>query len=267
MKKKKQSKIKNKSGANEWAEIRLNFITGCKNGCKYCYIGSISGRFKKSNAADRKNERVRLHDLQKKIKKYDTLVMFPSAHDITPEHLEESITFLDKILKAGNEVLVVTKPHLQCVQRICQEFESYKEKIIFRFTIGSADDSVLKFWEPNAPSFKERFDSLKYAYGSGFQTSISCEPMLDNKVEAVIEKVLPYVTDTVWIGKAKNFIGKTGRGRLDFNGENDPVTLARAKELIEWQSDKNILELYNLYKDNPKISWKDTISKIIPGKD
>ena len=58
-------------------------------------------------------------------------------------------------------------------------------------------------------------------------------------------------------------IGKTGRGRLDFNGENDPVTLARAKEIIEWQSDGNILERYNLYKDNPKIRWKESISKII----
>lgn len=257
----------NNFGTKEWAPFTLNFITGCGNSCKYCFAKSRSAQYKKVNAADWSQEQVRQHDLKKKIRKYDTRVMFPSTHDIRPEHLEESIIFLGKILKAGNEVLVVTKPHLQCIQRICQEFESYKEKIIFRFTIGSADDSVLKFWEPNAPSFKERFDSLKYAYSSGFQTSVSCEPMLDNKIEAVIEKVLPYVTETVWIGKANYLISKTGRGRLDFNGENDPVTLAKAKELMEWQSDANILELYNLYKVNPKIRWKESISKIIPGKD
>ena len=267
MKRKKQSKIKNKSGTKEWAPVSLNFINGCGNNCKYCYGRSGSAKYKKVKADDWQNEQVRQHDLEKKIRKYDSMIMFPSTHDIRPEHLEESITFLGKILKAGNEVLIVTKPHLQCIRRICQEFEFYKDKIIFRFTIGSADDSVLKFWEPNAPSFNERFDSLKYAYRSGFQTSVSCEPMLDNNIEAVVEKVLPYVTETIWIGKANYLIGKTGRGRLDFNGENDPVTLASAKELIEWQSDKNILELYNLYKDNPKIRWKESISKIIPGKD
>jgi hypothetical protein len=90
--------------------------------------------------------------------------------------------------------------------------------------------------------------------------------MLDNNIEAVLEKVLPYVTETVWIGKANYLIGKTGRGRLDFNGENDSVTLARAKQLIEWQSDENILKLYNLYKDNPQIRWKESISKVIPDK-
>jgi DNA repair photolyase len=257
----------NKFGTKEWAPVSLNFIAGCGNSCKYCFAKASSTKYKKGNAANWKNEQVRQHDLQKKIKKYDSMVMFPSTHDIRPEHLEESIIFLGKILKTGNEVLVVTKPHLQCIRRICQEFESYKDKIIFRFTIGSADDSVLKFWEPNAPSFTERFDSLKYAYGSGFQTSVSCEPMLDNKIEAVVEKVLPYVTETVWIGKANYLIGKTGRGRLDFNGENDPITLARAKELIEWQSNENILKLYDLYKDNPQIRWKESISKVIPGKD
>ena len=258
---------KNKFGTKEWAPVSLNFITGCGNSCKYCFAKASSTKYKKGNAANWKNEQVRQHDLKKKIRKYDSMVMFPSTHDIRPEHLEESIIFLGKILKAGNEVLVVTKPHLQCIQRICQEFEYYKDKILFRFTIGSADDSVLKFWEPNAPSFKERIDSLKYAYKTGFQTSVSCEPMLDDKIHSVIEKVLPYVTETLWIGKANYLIGKTGRGRLDFNDENDPVTLARAKELIEWQSDENILELYNLYKDNPKIRWKESISNVIPGHD
>ena len=250
-------------GTNEWAPVTLNYANGCGNNCKYCYARSGSAKYKKVNAADWQNEQIRQHDLEKKIKKYDTMVMFPSTHDIRPEHLEESIIFLGKILKAGNEVLVVTKPHLQCIQRICQEFKHYKDKIIFRFTIGSADDSVLKFWEPNAPSFSERLDSLKYAYNNGFQTSVSCEPMLDNHIDAVLEKVLSYVTETIWIGKANYLIGKTGRGRLDFNGENDSDTLAKARELIEWQSDKYILELYNLYKDNPKIRWKESISKII----
>ena len=99
-------------------------------------------------------EIIRQKDLDKKIKKYPKMVMFPSSHDIRPIHLSESIQMLDKILKAGNEVLVTSKPHFECIERICNTFQEYKDKILFRFTIGSTDSRILKFWETNAPSFR-----------------------------------------------------------------------------------------------------------------
>jgi len=117
-------------------------------------------RYKRSTPDTWKNETVREHDLKKKIKHYEKRVMYPSSHDIRPEHLSENMEFLRHILEAGNEVLIVSKPHLVCIKAICKEFEKYKEKILFRFTIGSADDAVLKFWEPNAPGFMERLACL-----------------------------------------------------------------------------------------------------------
>jgi len=173
------------------------------------------------------------------------------------------LEFLRHILEAGNEVLIVSKPHLVCIKAICKEFEKYKDKILFRFTIGSADDAVLKFWEPNAPGFKERLACLKLAYKKGFGASVSCEPMLDNNIDKVIKKCSPYVTETIWVGKINHLIGVTGRGRLDFNGHNDPATLAKAEELVEWQSDENILKLVERYKNNPMIRWKESIKRII----
>jgi hypothetical protein len=220
-------------------------------------------RYKRSTPATWKSEMVRQHDLYKKIKKYDHRIMYPSAHDIHPNHLEENMIFLNNILTAGNEVLIVSKPHLEVIKEICSRFVSYKNKILFRFSIGSADDNVLKFWEPNAPDFNERLDSLKWAFKEGFQTSISCEPMLDNHIEDVIDKVEPYVTETIWIGKINRLLGKTGRGRLDFNGHNDPNTLLKAHELIDWQSDDNIIALYEKYKNDPQIMWKESIKRII----
>jgi DNA repair photolyase len=189
--------------------------------------------------------------------------MYPSSHDIRPEHLAENMEFLKHILDAGNEVLIVSKPHLVCIKAICKGFEKYKDKILFRFTIGSADDAVLKFWEPNAPGFKERLACLKWAHKKGYGTSVSCEPMLDNNIDKVIKKVSPYVSETIWIGKINHLIGVTGRGRLDFNGHNDPETLAKAHELIAWQSDENIIRLYEKYDDNAKIRWKESIKRII----
>jgi len=201
-----------------------------------------------------------------KVTKSDLVrVMYPSAHDIRPEHLQENMEFLSHILEAGNEVLIVSKPHLICIKEICKKFAAYKDKILFRFTIGSADDGVLKFWEPGAPGFKERIECLKWAHKKDFATSVSCEPMLDNNIEKVVKKVSPYVTETIWIGKINHLIGVTGRGRLDFNGHTDPGTLAKAYELIAWQLDENILKLYEKYKLDPKIMWKESIKKVIEG--
>lgn len=259
------AKEKNKSewGTREWAPNTLNCITGCGNDCRYCYSKEMSIRYGRSTPGSWKNELVRKDDLSKHIKKYDARVMYPSSHDIRPEHLQENLEFLRHILEAGNEVLVVSKPHLVCIKAICDQFAEYKDKILFRFTVGSADDTVLKFWEPNAPGFKERLASLKWTHKKGFETSVSCEPMLDNKIDKVIKRVSPYVTETIWIGKINHLIGVTGRGRLDFNGHNDPVTLAKAQELIVWQSDDQIMKLYERYKNDPKIMWKESIKKVL----
>ncbi len=39
--------------------------------------------------------------------------------------------------------------------------------------------------------------------------------------------------------------------------------MSRAEELISIQSNKKIGELYEKYKDNTKIEWKDSIKKVV----
>jgi hypothetical protein len=58
-------------------------------------------------------------------------------------------------------------------------------------------------------------------------------------------------------------VGVTGRGRLDFNGHNDPVAIAKAQELISWQSDDAMMSLYKKYQNNKMIRWKESIQKVI----
>jgi len=134
----------------------------------------------------------------------------------------------------------------------------FKDQFIFRFTVGSSNSDTLRFWEPGAPDFEERLASLKYAHWKGYQTSVSCEPMLDDNIQDVVEKVLPYVTETVWIGKPNML-----KSRLSINGHNDEETMARADDLLQSMSDQFIWDLYDRYKEEPKIRWKDSISKII----
>ena len=128
-------------------------------------------------------------------------VMFPTSHDITPKSLNGCLIVLKKLLDADNEVLITTKPNLSCVKIICNSFYKKRHLIQFRFTITSINDELLSFWEPNAPSFKERLSSLKHAYNSGYRTSISIEPFLDKNPFILVEKLIQYVNESIWIGK------------------------------------------------------------------
>jgi DNA repair photolyase len=253
--KSKEQKNKKLSGTHQWAEKTVNFISGCGHNCKYCYSKANAMMWGQNTPEGWINEVVRLHDLNKKHKKYDGLVMFPSSHDITPTHLADSITILKELLDKGNDVLIVTKPHLDCTKRICKDLAEFKNQILFRFTIGSADSAVLKFWEPNAPDFVERLECLKYAYHDGFATSVSSEPMLDDNIDAVVSAVSPYVTETIWIGKANHLLS-----RIKLNGANDSATIEEANKLIQWQSDPiNINDLKMRHANNPKIRFKHGI--------
>jgi len=245
------------NGTHEWSVKTINFITGCSNDCICCYAESNAVRFKQTTPEEWKNEAVRTHDLNKRIPKHNGMVMFPSSHDITPKHLTESITVLGNILKAGNDVLVVSKPNLECISKISKTFTEYKEKILFRFTIGSIDSTILKYWEPNAPSFDERLACLKLCYELGYQTSVSAEPLLDKNVEALITKLSPYVTETIWIGKPNQLLLRT-----KMNGHGDPETIEKCHEWLSWINDPAFIkDLYEKYKANPMIRWKDSIRK------
>ena len=247
-------------GTREWAKYTENCLKGCSHGCRYCYAKEMAVRYKRTTPQDWKNETLRPNILQKGFHKRDGRIMFPSTHDITPAHLSECLTFLKNILSPGNEVLIVSKPHFDCVKAICAKFSNYKDKILFRFTIGSSDSNTLKFWEPNAPDFAERLESLKYAFSQGYQTSVSCEPMLDDNVDDVINQVSPFITDTIWLGKANQLISRLAR-----NGETDPRTIMMAQQLIQTQSDGFIWSLYFKYRTNPEIEWKDSIKEVIGG--
>lgn len=245
-------------GTKEWAAYNENCLLGCSHDCRYCYAKSMAIRFKRKTPVTWKNEVLATSKIQKVFHKRDGRIMFPSSHDITPAHLDDCLAFLKNILDPGNDVLVVSKPHFDCIKRVCEELFTYKDKIMFRFTIGSVESRTLKFWEPKAPDFAERLESLKYAFEKGFQTSVSCEPMLDNNARNLIAQVSPYVTNSIWLGKMNRLLY-----RLRINGEDDPITIAKAEELIQLQSNGFIWGLYFRYKDNPKVKWKGSIKKVV----
>jgi len=244
-------------GTKEWASSTINIQIGCEHGCKYCYAKTKHVEFGRSLTYDWETPviKARLQGVNKR----EGTIMFPSTHDITPNNISQVSVILLRMLEKGNNVLLVSKPHFTCIQGICKIAEPYKKQLLFRFTIGSVDDEVLSFWEPHAPSFKERLESLKYAFEHGFKTSVSSEPMLDERIHCVVEAVENYVTDSIWIGKM-NFAEE----RVRKNGFTDDVTIEKVKKLTAWQNiDENIWDIYYKFRRHPKIKWKESIKKVL----
>lgn len=251
------TEIKSANGAGEWAGYNCNIGTGCDHGCLYCYAQKRASRFKQieSQAAWREEK---LREVSTaKCKHYPKWIMYPTTHDITETYLPAYRCHLYNLLKVGNNVLLVTKPHRASMEAICSEFSSFRDNMIFRFSIGGLDNEGLKIWEPGAPSLSERLWCLKYVFEQGFKTSISAEPMLVDKDEAerLYYSVEPLVTEDIWFGKMNNVGG--------FKKHTDPEVVRRASELSKAYSDKNILQFVDTMKDLPKVEWKDTIKKVI----
>ncbi len=245
-------------GTQEWAASNVNIQDGCEHDCRYCYAKTMAIRFKRATAASWSKPRLRQHDLDRGFSKRSGRIMFPTAHDITPNNLDECLAVLNRMLAAGNDLLIVSKPWLACITRLCDELAPYRSQILLRFSIGSTDTAVLSYWEPGAPSFKERLSSLKTAYLRDFQTSVSCEPMLDGKPDALIAALRPFVTDSIWLGKINRL-----RNILPLNCPNDSEAIRRGEILMATQSDAAIRALYNRHRHDSGIKWKDSIKAVV----
>jgi ParB/RepB/Spo0J family partition protein len=242
-------------GTMEWSAHNVNCCTGCSHDCRYCYAKSMAVRFGRLTHDQWKEERIRQEDVDKEYRLMKKQVMFPSSHDITPTNLRACRIVLGKLLQVGNRVLIVSKPHLECISKLCEDSAGYKDKILFRFSITACDDEILSFWEPHSPRYKERKEALKYAYEAGFQTSVSVEPMLDSAhIEDLVEDLSPLVTDTIWIGKM-NHLGSIQK--------DDDAVAEAVKKIEAGQTDDKIQVIYEKYKDNPLIKWKSSIKKIV----
>lgn len=215
----------------------------------------MAKRFGRTNEETWSRMEVRTEVVKKSYKKYSGRVMFPSTHDIIKDSIYEEACFivLEKLLKSNNHVLITTKPSYPIIQKINKNFSDFRDNIQFRFTITSKDDNLLKFWEPNAPRFKERLRSLKYSFKNDFKTSVSIEPFLDYDPENLFNMVFPYTTESIWLG-IMNYIP---RNHL----KKDEIPFYA--NIRQNYTHDHIQAIYNKFRDYPKIRFKDTIRKKI----
>jgi len=212
-------------------------------------------RFHQVELEQWKHEDIRWKDVRRTYKYKEGTTMFPSSHDITPKNLFACLIVLRKLLRTGSRVLIVSKPHLECIKAICRIFTEYKKQILFRFTIGASDNEILSIWEPNAPGYEERKEALKYAFDRGYETSVSVEPMLDSEhIMDLVKDLLPLVTNALWIGKMNH--------TRNIRAENE-IVARELDRIVEGQSDEKITAIYDKLKANPKIKWKSHIKKVV----
>jgi hypothetical protein len=246
-----------RSGFREWGDISFNTCDGCSHNCRYCVQRGSAYRHEEiATWGAWAKERIRTKI--RKITKFKGIVMFPTKHDITPHCLPTAIVALKALVEAGNRVVIVSKPHKVCIKAICKALKGHEDQVLFRFTIGTLDKKLAKFWEPGAPAPSERIACLKWALGHGFQTSVSMEPMLDGTADALktFHRLLPLVTERIWIGKMNMKCVRRGA----------PMMSVVCRYLKALQSDEAILDLVDQIGPHGRVAWKDSIRKVIEGR-
>jgi len=188
-------------GTKEWADWNLNVYKGCSNNCRYCYAKFMALQFKRiKSEAEWAFPVLNKKVVDQSFRKRKGRGMFPTAHDITPQTYMYYSVVLLRLLRAGNEVLITSKPSIVMIKMLCKRIMMWTDKVQFRFTITSMNDSLLKYWERSAPNYQNRKDSLIYAFNEGFKTSVSIEPYLDIDPIPLIKELAPYCTESLWIG-------------------------------------------------------------------
>lgn len=212
-----------------------NDYIGCKNNCSYCYAKIQAIRRKLvADQEEWKKPRLNKYRNNRKIKKLEGgRYMYPTTHDITEENVSICMKTILDILEVGNHILIVSKPRLAVIDYITRRIILDKDKVEFRFSIGSMRDLVLSKFEPNAPHYNERKEALKLAYSRGFKTSISIEPYLDEYPEFVIMDLEKYVTETIWIGTMNHL-----KEAKALNKEIETLGFLYVPERVKWIKDK-----------------------------
>ena len=240
------------TGTKEWASSNVNILSGCSHNCRYCYAKKMALRFGRKTEDSWKIMELCQEKLNKNYKKRKGRVMFPSSHDIVPEFKYECFEIIEKLLNAGNSILITSKPYYSIIKELCEMFQDYRNKIQFRFTITSLNNELLNFWEEGAPTFEERLEALKHAYKMKFKTSVSIEPFLDHDPVPLVKKLYPFISETIWIGKM-NYIDRKDTQDREF----EFYDAIRENNRIN-----NIQEIINKLKQFKKVRYKDSIKKL-----
>jgi DNA repair photolyase len=248
--------LRHSKGTREWSDHSANLYLGCTNGCKYCYACARARRVKQIQSAAEWLTPRPLRTVKHYRRRVSGVIMFPTTHDITLANLPQCAAYLEEMLRPGNQVLIVSKPSLVCIEHLTQRLSPWRKQIELRFTISACDNALIRYWEPGAPTVAERVAALDCARNADYRVSISMEPMLDpENVALFVHNLENWRPETIWIGKMNDI-----RRRVHIVTEEDRRHVA---DIYAGQTDDRILSIVRALKDDPLIRWKDSIQEVI----
>jgi hypothetical protein len=254
------NEVKPGDGVFEYAPYSYNIGQKCRCNCRYCYARDIAIKF-----CDPSNPVTADNWHEEEVKPYkvnihqtvNNVVMIPTMGNISDSNVELMIQTIKNIADANNLVLVVIKPFMSVVRRMCAELADYKDTVQFRFTITSLNPTLSQLWEPGAALPAERIECLQYAFDHGYYTSVSMEPMIDERIETLrlISTIEPYVIGDIWLGK---MVDIDKRVAITDDMIRDAVAIIK-----EQQSDLEIQKLVFSLIGKKNIRYKKSIRDVV----
>jgi DNA repair photolyase len=243
-----------------------SYVGGCEHGCRYCYARSLwLDRFKTIREGDWEDPSRHVPDAAAIAKPWrfgPSVVMFPTHHDITPRNIGSCVQALRGPLNAHRRVLVVTKAGAEVVGQLREELGCFRDLLEFRFTITALDPEITSWWEPGAPAVPERLAALHATFGSGFRTSVSCEPCLAPVQAAELLRVVaPSVTESVWFGMLNKIDQRVHQ--TDDGARAVVLRMKIEQSRQNWQrAAAEVEEAQSVFR--PRIvRWKDSLQELL----
>jgi DNA repair photolyase len=238
-----------KTGTYEWADATFNSQKGCVNNCEYGYCKLRMAPLFKLMPAEgwdhpeyRSHEWILKHMRAKKIQQAH-VIMYPSMHDFTIDNIALGLWTLKALRdETKAKLLLVSKPHPFCIQQIFN-LNLPRDRVEFRFTIGCWTNAVWNKWEPLTPTIEDRKKCIDLCQNAGYKVSISMEPLLETDPKIIGEMIAYFNVhnlESIWIG-AMNYVAAEIAPQLDY------------------------ARIYTLFKNEPKVRWKESFRKHLGG--
>jgi len=255
-----------RTGTREWSDVSLNIQTGCRNGCVYCYARQAALRRRLiARPEDWTQEYLVAPEVRRARARRSArgVTMFPTTHDLNAANVEAAIEAIRLCLDAGRRVLVVTKPDYQTTYRICEAFDgaNVADRLAFRVTVTGMDESIRRVWEPQAPTYQERFEVLGMLQWYDYPRSVSMEPLLEPEVAEDLARGAAHFLNggQIWIGLLRKLDERTAWWRM-----SDPdVAVGEIERIRRWQTPEAVLKVYMHTCGVRGIWYKDSYREVL----
>lgn len=180
------------------------------------------------------------------------------TYQVRADMEEVSLEVIDSM--SEKNCVQIRNPKISYAERICNRFNANTDDITFIYDIRSGNSEVLKYWEPNAMSFEERLESLKFVNSKGFRTIVFCFHPLDGNTFELVEVLSPHCDHLILeiTQKPDEFLSEAEL--------TDQLKVQKAEEVLRIQSGDWLLNLGEKLKGNSTVWWDVVTREFLDSK-